>query len=273
MEGNQFGRASVLTITASADKKGNTVLKNVSFTAPFKVMEPFIREDGLMQVMILAASAGIMEGDRQNFSFYIETGAALEITSQAYEKIHQMTGPDCAKRHTSITVAEGGFFRYNPQAMVPFAESAFDSTVEVHLQDKARFQWSEIFTCGRYIRGERFAYRHYTNVITIYRGKKMIYRDNVQFRPDLFDMTGMGMFEQYTHLASIFISKPQNGTVFAKQVYEILQDAEEQGRQGKAPLVEGGITVLSDGDYAIRIFGVRAQLLEQLKEKIMTLAN
>lgn len=37
-------------------------------------------------------------------------------------------------------------------------------------------------------------------------------------------------------------------------------------------MVEGGITVLSDGDYAIRIFGVRAQLLEQLK-KIMTLAQ
>ena len=273
MEGNQFGRTSVLAVTASADKNGKTMLKNVSFTAPFKVMEPFIREDGLMQVMILAASAGIMEGDRQNFSFAIETGAALEVTSQAYEKIHQMTGADCAKRHTSITVAAGSFFRYNPQAMVPFAGSAFDSTVEVHLQDNAGFQWSDIFTCGRYIRGEQFAYRRYTNSITIYRGKKMIYRDNVQFRPDLFDMTGMGMFEQYTHLASIFISQPKNGPAFAKQAYEILQNAEKQGRDGNAPLVEGGITVLSDGDYAIRIFGVRAQPLEQLKEKMMTLAQ
>lgn len=271
MEGNQFGRTSSLMLTATANAQGKTVLQDVSFTAPFKVMEPFSCDNGLMQVMILAASAGIMEGDRQEFSFSIQSGAALEVTSQAYEKIHQMAGKDCAKRYASITIADGGFFRYNPQATVPFADSSFDSTVEVHLQGKAGFQWSEIFTCGRYMRGERFAYKRYTNLVTIYRDERLIYRDNVQFRCNLFDMSSMGMFEQYTHMASIFVSKPCHKEDFVKKTSELLQEAEQQGVQGNAPAVEGGITELSDGDYAIRIFGTRAQTLEHLKERIMDL--
>ena len=269
MGGNQFGRISSLTLKAAAGKNGRTLLKDLSFTAPFKVMEPFVWDDGLTQVMVLAASAGIMEGDRQEFSLSVESGAALEFTSQAYEKIHQMSGQDCARRHAAITVADGGFLRYNPQATVPFADSAFESTVDVHLQGNAGFQWSEIFTCGRYMRGERFAYRWYTNLVRIYRDGRLIYRDNARFDPAVFAMDGMGMFEQYTHLASLFISRPKQGEAFARQVYDLLQEAEEQGKAGSQPLVEGGITALSDGDYAVRIFGVRAQTLEKLKEKIM----
>ena len=141
----------------------------------------------------------------------------------------------------------------------------------IHLQGTAGFQWSEIFTCGRYMRGERFAYKRYTNIVTIYRDEKLIYRDNVQFRRHLFDMSGMGMFEQYTHMASIFISKPRHQEAFVTQTYELLQEAGQHGLDGNGPLVEGGITELSDGDYAVRIFGTRAQPLERLKERIMDL--
>lgn len=126
-------------------------------------------------------------------------------------------------------------------------------------------------TCGRYMRGERFAYKRYTNLVTIYRDEKLIYRDNVQFRRHLFDMSGMGMFEQYMHMASIFISKPRHQEAFVTQTYELLQEAGQHGLDGNGPLVEGGITELSDGDYAVRIFGTRAQSLERLKERIMDL--
>ena len=90
MAHNPFGRVSRLSLKAVCNGEGKTILQDLSFTAPYKVMHPFEKEDGLIQVMLLAASAGIMDGDRQHFAFDVTDGAKLEFTSQAYEKIHQM---------------------------------------------------------------------------------------------------------------------------------------------------------------------------------------
>ena len=104
--------------------------------------------------MLMSASAGIMEGDRQEFTFDIKSGAHLEFISQSYDKVHQMNG-GCAKRVTHIKVAENGTFFYDPQPMIPFKDSAFESKMKVELKDKtSRFWLSEIFSCGRYARGE-----------------------------------------------------------------------------------------------------------------------
>ena len=67
-------------------------LDDVSFTAPYKIMTPFQKENGGIQVMPLCASAGIMKGDRQQFTYQIGEGADVEILSQSFEKIHKMDG-------------------------------------------------------------------------------------------------------------------------------------------------------------------------------------
>lgn len=270
MAENPFGRVSRFSLKAVGGDEGKTILRDLSFTAPYKIMHPFYKDDGLTQVMLLAASAGIMDGDRQHFAFDVTDGAKLEFTSQAYEKIHQMVH-GCAKRHADIHVGKGAFFRYNPQPTIPFADSAFENSMTIHLDDEtAAFQMSEIFTCGRYIRGEKFAYKRYFNLVTMYRGDKLIYRDNTRYDPAVFQMDGMGMFENYTHLANIFVSRPSDPSSFAEQTYSLIEDYTEQPRHDTP--IEGCLTELSDGDYAVRIFGMRAQVLEELKEKIMALA-
>ena len=261
MDTNQFGKISHLYLTSSV-KDGKTILSDVSFTAPYKIMRPFEQKDGSIKVMLLAASAGIMEGDRQEFKFDIQTGANIEFTSQSYDKIHQMIS-GCAKRHTEIKVAKHAHFCFNPQPTIPFADSAFENTMHIELaDDSSAFQMVEIFSCGRYIRGEKFMYRYYHNFVKIYRQGKLIYRDNTRYNPAEFELAGMGMYEGFTHLANIFVTKPANAPDFAKHVYELLQHSEN---------ITGGITSLSSGDFAIRIFGHRAQVLEQLTKQIFAL--
>ena len=63
---NAFGRTSVLNISASA-KEGKPYLKELGFTAPFKVMTPFEQENGGMKIMMLMASAGIMRAMYRKF--------------------------------------------------------------------------------------------------------------------------------------------------------------------------------------------------------------
>ena len=86
---NKFGKISRISACAAL-KDGRTILEDLSFTAPYKIMMPFEKENGGIQIMPLCASAGIMAGDSQEFSYHVKEGADLEVLSQSFEKIHKM---------------------------------------------------------------------------------------------------------------------------------------------------------------------------------------
>lgn len=95
----------------------------------------------------------------------------------------------------------------------------------------------------------------------IYRGEKLIYRDNTCYLPDQMPMEGIGMYEGYTHMANLFLSCPEHTEMFLDEIRDLL-DVD--------PETDGGITTLSCGDLAMRIFEHRAQKLQQTTEKIKT---
>lgn len=55
---NKFGKISRISACAAL-KDGKTILEDLSFTAPYKIMMPFEKENGGIQIMPLCASAGI----------------------------------------------------------------------------------------------------------------------------------------------------------------------------------------------------------------------
>ena len=75
---NKFGKISRISACAAL-KDGRTILEDLSFTAPYKIMMPFEKENGGIQIMPLCASAGIMAGDSQEFSYHVKEGADLEV--------------------------------------------------------------------------------------------------------------------------------------------------------------------------------------------------
>ena len=256
---NAFGKTSKVFLKAE-NKNGKTILEDVHFTAPYKIMRPFEKKDGSIEVMLMAASAGIMEGDCQEFQFQIGHGAKVEFRSQSYEKIHQMKAGS-ARRSTRIEVQAGGEFYFHPQPVIPFADSAFDNRTSIFLEDEsAAFFMSEILSAGRSARGEMFDYRFYKNLTEIRRGEKLIYRDNTQYVHSQMPMGELGMYEGYTHMLNIFVTRPAYAEEFVKLARGVL-DSQEQ--------IEAGITKLEDGDYVIRALGYRAQSLEKISELLL----
>lgn len=261
MEKNSFGKTSSLRLVAAL-RDGETILRDVSFTAPYKIMRPFPGRDGGIRVMLLAASAGIMEGDRQEFDFRVLSGAKLEFISQSYDKIHRMKD-GCARRTTQVRVDGGASFYFHPQPVIPFADSAYESQMEIQLEDDtAQFAMSEILSCGRLAMGEAFAYRFYRNLVEIRRAGKLIYRDNTRYEPELFPMSDLGMYESFSHLLNFFCTAPEDPEEFPGKVWDLLD---------RWPQIEGGITRLASGDFVIRALGHRAQILEQVEEEIRKL--
>lgn len=59
--------------------------------------------------MPLCASAGIMEGDRQEFDFSVAEGTDMEFLSQSFDKVHKMKEGE-AVRHVKAQVEKTLFF-------------------------------------------------------------------------------------------------------------------------------------------------------------------
>ena len=109
----------------------------------------------------------------------------------------------------------------------------------------------------------------------IHRSGRLIYRDNTCYKPEEMPMEGIGMYEGYTHMANLFLSKICDGykqkgqensidsvdlnVELQDKIYTILDDD---------PDVDGGVTRLTSGDLVLRIFGYRAQKLQEIADKI-----
>lgn len=267
MTENQFGRESVLRLTAVA-KGGQTVLEDVYFRTPFKVMKPF-PEGEQTKVILMTASAGLMAGDSQRLELTVKQGAKLVFTSQSYEKIHKMPEGDRAVRHTHIRVERGGFLYYDPLPVIPFADSAFVSETMVELEDEtSAFLMGDVLCAGRIARGERFAYREYCSRIRVLRGGKLLLEDNTRLYPQWMPLEAFGFWEGYTHLGNMILTGPEYtgeaGEAWMKRAREILGEEEDGEDDGDRRAISGGISRLEQGGLTVRILGNRAQDLEEV---------
>lgn len=267
---NKFGKISRIQACAAV-RDGKTILEDLSFTAPYKIMVPFEKENDGIQIMPLCASAGIMAGDSQEFSYHVKEGANLEVLSQSFEKIHKMD-EGSAFRTIEIQVEQNAILYYYPQPVIPFSGSVFDSTMTIRLEDKtSRLFLLEVISCGRNAHEERFQYRRFSSRVRIYRGEKLIYRDNTCYEPEKMPMEGIGMYEGYTHMANLFLSEIYTGQDSTDK--EINLELQEKIWQflDEEPDTDGGVTRLTTGDLVLRIFAHRAQTLQQLADKIKKL--
>ena len=181
---NSFGTESRLSITAG--RRGEkTVLEDCFFRAPFKIMKPFCPEgtEG-MELMIMSVSAGILAGDSQEIQIEVKKGARLFLTTQSFEKVHKMEPGGRAFRKSRIRVENGGFLSYQPLPVIPFAGADFSGDTQILLEGpEAGLIYSEILSCGRAARGERFLYRRYQNRILVSCGEVPLYADNTIYLP------------------------------------------------------------------------------------------
>ncbi|EKQ54859.1 MULTISPECIES: urease accessory protein UreD [Clostridium] len=258
---NSFGKTSVLNIS-SIKKENKTILDNIYFTAPFKIMSPFYISDDYIKVMLLSVSAGIMEGDTQNIDIKIGDETKVEVISQSYEKIHKMKSGN-ASRCCNISVGKDAYLKYNPLPTIPFADSSFDSITKINLEDdSSRLIFNEIITCGRSAMGEKFLFNHYNSYLEVKKKCRLIYRDNTVYDKYLFNMSSIGMFEGYTHIANMIIVNFNKEDSFIEQARNIIDECDE---------VQGGVSTLQNNDIIIKILGTTSQKLINICEEITKL--
>lgn len=258
---NKYIKTSKVNIT-TLNKYGKTILDDVYFTAPFKVSPPFYKEDNSIKVIVMSSSAGIMEGDVQEYNITVNDNTNIEVTSQSYEKIHKM-GEGDSYRECNIIVGSNSLLKYKPLPTIPFKDSAFNSSMNITLKDKSsKLILLDIISCGRVACGEKFEYKYYKSYTEVKCSDKLTYIDNTVYNPSILNLNDLGMFEGYTHLSNILICNFEDSTEKLDLIRDMIQNNDK---------VDGGATLTQSNDISVKILGYTAQDLINISENISSL--
>ncbi|MFI3254979.1 MAG: urease accessory protein UreD [Eubacteriales bacterium] len=263
MSENKFGKTSKVELVLS-EKEGKTMLSQVDFTAPFKVMKPFYDAENHFSLMIMNSSAGIMEGDRQDFSITVESGAEGKIFSQSYEKVHKM-GEGYGQRTCQLNVLSGGNLHYSPLPTIPYADSSFQGKTKIYLEDdSAKLIFSDIFACGRVAMGESFQYDRYDSEISVFLGDTQLFSDRAKYRPKEQDLSGFCYQEGYSHQSILLLFHHAIPSKKLRNIQQYLESLEN---------AEGAYSKTFSGDFVFRFLGNSGDALEKVQDHVLSIVR
>ncbi|MCU7549630.1 urease accessory protein UreD [Chitinophagaceae bacterium LB-8] len=247
---------------ATGRKNGRTFLKSVYNTPPFKLANITInRTAEKLQLMIMSASPGVLDGDRYNIKVELAEATAVEIKTQSYQRLFQMkTG---AVQTMEVYMADISSLSYLPHPIVPHKSSSFTSHNRIFLSAGCSLIWGEVLTCGRQLNGESFSFTRYHNKTEIFQQGKLIVKENLFLQPAVMNVGVIGQMEGYTHQASfIFINEKVN----TKDLYN-----EISGLLSREQDVCFGVSLLPVNGLTVRLLGYKGEQLHNCLEQIAQL--
>lgn len=182
---------------------GRTVISESFFSAPLKIAKPFYHEN-FTTVMMMSASAGMLDGDCYDIEIKVCTGARLRFTGQSFNKIFRSTSGKGVAQKVKITVESGGELIYSPCPVIPFRESIFKGETDIEICDDSKIMMYDIFACGRTAMNEKFQFTEYRSRISVKKSGRLIFLDNTELLPSETDLCSTGFFEGNTHSGTMF---------------------------------------------------------------------
>ena len=241
-------------------RNGNSFLRDAYVTPPFRIVPVGqYKKDKAAYLMIMSSSPGLLDNDLHDIRINMDADTVLQLQTQAYQRLYNMKSG--AAQHTTLRMAAGSSFSYVPHPVVPQTEARFQSVNKIYMEDGCQVLWSDIVTCGRKMSGEEFKYHSFQTRTEVYLNQKMVVKDNVLLSPKVMPVSGMGMFEGYTHQGSMLFYSAKNIDVntYIDRIYENYQSAKG---------IVFGISALKENGFMIRVLGNGAEQLYKIFKEI-----
>lgn len=240
-------------------RNGRTILQESYCTQPFKIAN--ITEDkraAQLQLMIMTASPGLLDGDDHRFDLKLLEGANLKLENQCYQRLYHMKIG--ASQQMNIRLSKGAHLTFIQHPCVPHEAASFKTKNTIYLQNDCSLIWGEILTSGRAGSGESFIFSKVHSLTEIYINQKITIRENILMEPKINSSAGIGLLEGFTHQATLFfLDEEKDMAVLRKMVYEKL-----------APLntIEFGVSIAPVNGIILRILGYKAEQLFNILKSI-----
>lgn len=238
-------------------RKGITTLKTSFCTPPFKIADiTGNRQNGLLQLVLMSSSPGILDGDNYHLRIAVGEGAKLQLETQSYQRLFTMKSG--ASQNMEVLMEKDASLCYLPHPVVPHRGANFSARNRIFLSAGCSLIWGEVFTCGRKLNGEIFEFTQYRCINEIFLSGKLVIRENVLINPQLINIKQLGQMEGYTHQATLICLDEK------QPVKEVINQVTEQFVSRDD--MEFGITAAPVNGFIMRLFGYKAeQLFDSLK--------
>jgi len=183
-------------------REGRTVLAHSRVHAPVALVRPFGLEDGGQLVQLITIGPGLCAGDRLDIRIAVEAGARVTLTTPAATRILSMDANQLAEQHVELHAAAGATLEYYPAVTIPFPDSAFTQTIDVHAESGARVGVLETWALGRTSRDEYLRFRRVSTRTRLRVNGTLVYTDAIELRPERDRLDGAGVLAGRRYLAS-----------------------------------------------------------------------
>lgn len=139
-------------------------------------------DPGMAHAYLQNPSGALFDGDHHEMAIRLGAQSRLHLTTQSATRIARSAGSGTSQR-ASLTLAEGSYLEYVPDALVPMAGAVLRQETTVRLDTAARYLGVEMLTPGRIAHGERFEYERARLHTQVERADGACCRDTVQLSP------------------------------------------------------------------------------------------
>lgn len=195
-------------ININVEREGKwSVLKESFHNAPYKLTHyGSPRAQAHLEMIIMSASPGIMDGDRLEINVHVKPEAHMKLFTQSFNKLHPMKHG--AFQDTNVQLDTNSILHYIPHPVTPFKDSIFKAENKIQLDASSTLIWGDILSAGRIYMKEAFVFNKVHTRTTIFRENKLILTDNQCLKTADQPVQDMLFFEGYTHQATFIYASP-----------------------------------------------------------------
>jgi urease accessory protein len=229
-----------------------TYLKKLYFTAPFKVANVTENKNARqLDLTLMSSSPGILDGDEYQVKIELESGCALKLYTQAYQRLFNMKNR--ASQQMDFHLEENSSLYFLPHPVVPHQKSNYSARNRIYLTNNCCLIFGEILTCGRKLSGEFFKFSKFHNLTEVYLNEKLVIRENLLIEPSHIDMAAIGQLEGFTHQASmIYLHQEADIPQLCTLIHQLLSAETD---------IEFGVSSAPVNGVIVRIMGRGAEQL------------
>lgn len=140
-------------VAFGVDGDGRTRLQDLYQSDPVRILFPTPARGDIPSAAFVTTSGGLVGGDMLELTAAAGTGAAVQATAQATEKVYRSSGPDC-RIDVALSAGAGAWLEWLPQETILFEQGRLARTTRAHLTSNARLLAGEILVLGRAAMGE-----------------------------------------------------------------------------------------------------------------------
>ena len=150
-----------------AKRDGKTVLTYSHFSHPWYSFPSLSLDDtGCAITFLTNPSGGIVGGDELSLRATLHDETHVLFTTPSATKIYR-TRERPTVQTIDVNVGPNAILEWMPELTIPFAGSDFTQTINLRLKKGASVLLWDAVAAGRIARGERWAFSHFANQLTI----------------------------------------------------------------------------------------------------------